>query len=701
MRLEIYLDRNEEILKEIGERIYIGIDELAGRVELPSDMLRGIVDELEREYLVARTKSGKYALASTMGLFRGTIDCKRGGFAFLRTPENVEDIFLSPSHKGGAFDGEDVLVRLLKRQSGGGHLEGKVVKVLSPLPVEVVGTVQARNGTVFVANDTPGSDDVYIPKRSRRGAKNGQKVVARVTQRAFRGKSAEGEIIEILGKAGDAGVDILAYARRFGLVSEFPDACRRQAEALTAEQTAMEGRTDLRDRMVFTIDGADAKDLDDAVSLRILENGNYELGVHIADVSHYVREGSPLDKEALRRGTSVYLVDRVVPMLPKELSNGLCSLNAGEDKLTLSCMMEIDRRGELVAQKLENTMIRSSYRLTYEGVNRLLAGDTEECGRYAEIKDTLAEMNKLAKTLRARRFEKGSIDFNIDEAQILLDGKGIPKAVTVRKRGDAERMIEEFMLLANITVAQQYYYMELPFLYRVHEQPDAQRMKELAVFLGNFGIHLKGFQNVHPHAIQDVLTQAEGRPEEIIVNTVTLRALKKARYAVQPISHFGLAADQYCHFTSPIRRYPDLQVHRIVKRLIGGKMDDGYIRHLETVLPEIATQTSARERNAIEAERAVQDLKMTEYMARYIGEEFPAVISGVTNFGLFAELDNTIEGMIPLACMNDDYYVYHEKEYCVIGEHTKRRITLGDKVRIKVAAADVAVAKIEFTFADI
>ena len=636
-----------------------------------------------------------------MGLFKGVLDCKQGGFAFLRTPEGMDDIFVAPSHKGGAFSGEEVLVKLSKHQQEGKHLEGKVIKVLSPLPVETVGTVQAKNGTVFVVSDDSAIDDIYVPKSKTMKAKNGQKVVISVTRRAQNGKSPEGKITEILGRAGDAGIDILAYARRFGLVSDFPEDCAQQARELTGGEKDLKNRLDLRDEMIVTIDGDDAKDLDDAVSLRILENGNYELGLHIADVSHYVREGTPLDREALRRGTSVYLVDRVVPMLPKELSNDLCSLNAGEDKLTLSCMMEIDRRGELVAQKLENTMIRSSYRLTYEGVNRLLAGDTEECGRYAEIKDTLAEMNKLAKTLRARRFEKGSIDFNIDEAQILLDGKGIPKAVTVRKRGDAERMIEEFMLLANITVAQQYYYMELPFLYRVHEQPDAQRMKELAVFLGNFGIHLKGFQNVHPHAIQDVLTQAEGRPEEIIVNTVTLRALKKARYAVQPISHFGLAADQYCHFTSPIRRYPDLQVHRIVKRLIGGKMDDGYIRHLETVLPEIAAQTSARERNAIEAERAVQNLKMTEYMARHIGEEFPAVISGVTNFGLFAELDNTIEGMIPLACMNDDYYVYHEKEYCVIGEHTRKRITLGDKVRIKVAAADVAAAKIEFTFADI
>jgi ribonuclease R len=349
---------------------------------------------------------------------------------------------------------------------------------------------------------------------------------------------------------------------------------------------------------------------------------------------------------------------------------------------------------------MENTVIRSAHRLTYGGVNRLLEGDAEEREKYTDIADTLMEMNRLAKILRARRFEKGSIDFNIDEPEIILDRKGVPVDVTVRKRGDAEKLIEEFMLRANITVAEQYYYMELPFLYRIHEHPDADRMKELAIFLGNFGIQLKGFQNVHPHAIQEVLEKVAGTTEETIVNTVTLRALKKARYATEPISHFGLAADQYCHFTSPIRRYPDLQVHRIIKALLGGRMDEGYLRHLEKVLPEVAAQSSARERNAIEAERAVQDLKMTEYMSKHIGETFPAVVSGVTKFGIFAELDNTIEGMIPLAQLDDDYYVYYEKEYCVIGEHTKKRITLGDKVKVKVVAADIALAKIEFTFAD-
>lgn len=689
------MEKTEAILEEIERKIYIGVDELAQAVDMPVNALKKELAVLEQEYRVAKTKSGKYALASTMGLFRGTLDCKQGGFAFLRTPADMEDIFVGPSQKGGAMNGEEVLVKLKKRQQEGKHLEGKVIKVLSPLPVETVGTVQRQRGTVFVRSDAPGVDDVYIPKKKDKGAKNGDKVVVSITQRAFRDKSAEGEVTEVLGKSGDKGVDILAYARRFGLVSAFPEDSAAQARALTGEQMNLAGRLDLRAETIVTIDGDDAKDLDDAVSLKMLDNGNYELGVHIADVSHYVREGTPLDKEALKRGTSVYMVDRVVPMLPEELSNDLCSLNPGEDKLTLSCIMEIDGRGDVMGQRIENSVICTTRRLSYEGVNRTLAGEAE----YEELAGMLFEMNKLAKTLRARRFEKGSIDFNIDEAEIVLDENGVPTHVGIRKRGDAEKLIEEFMLRANITVAEQYYHMELPFVYRIHEQPDADRMKELAIFLGNFGIQLKGFANIHPHAIADVLEKVEGTTEETIVNTVTLRALKKAKYATEPVSHFGLAADQYCHFTSPIRRYPDLQVHRIIKAVIDGRMDNGYIRHLNAILPDVAAHASARERNAIEAERAVQDLKMTEFMARHIGEEYPAVVSGVTRFGIFAELDNTIEGMIPLARLEDDFYVYYEKEYCVIGERTKKRITLGDKVRIQVVAADVALGKIEFTFA--
>ncbi|MEA4853994.1 MAG: ribonuclease R [Christensenella sp.] len=699
-KIALLEEERQQLLDKIEEKIYASPDLLAAELGLPQGNVQKELDALENEYEVAKSKHGKYALASTMGLFRGTMECKKGGFAFLRTPHREEDIFIGASGKHGALDGEEVLVKLRKHQEEGRNLEGTVVKVLSALPYQTVGTVEKTRNVVFVISDDPAIDDVFIPKQKAKGLRNGQKVVFNITRRADGNRSPEGEIAEVLGNSGEKGVDILAYARRFGLTADFDEECNAQAKKLSQEQPDTVGRLDLRKSLVVTIDGADAKDLDDAVSLQILPNGNYELGVHIADVSHYVREGTPLDQEALKRGTSVYMVDRVVPMLPKEISNGICSLNPAEDKLTLSCIMEINPQGETVSHRIENTVIRSRYRLTYEAVNKILAGDKREASRFAQAADMLFAMDKLAKIMRERRFEKGSIDFNIDEAEILLDEKGKPKDVVLRQRGDAEKLIEEFMLRANVTVAQQAFYMDMPFVYRVHEQPDADKMKELSIFLGNFGIKLKGFQNVHPRAIQSVLSQAENTDEAAIVNRVALRSLKKAKYTTEPEGHFGLAAERYCHFTSPIRRYPDLQIHRILKQMLEKGIDEGIVRHYERILPEVAAKSSERERNAIEAERAVQDLKMTEYMSQFVGQEFPAIVSGVTRFGIFAELENTIEGMIPLAQLHDDYYDYREKEYCAVGEKTKKRITLGDKITIRVAAADVASGKIEFTLVE-
>ncbi len=697
--MEKKLDR-ENLLREIENRIYSTRDQLAQTLDEPREEIDKALLALEQEREIAYSKQGKVALAATMGYFKGKIERKPGGFAFLRTREGMDDIFLGDRDQRGALNGEEVLVKLKRRQTEGKHLEGKVVEVLSGLPVTVVGTAHVQGKTVFVVCDGATADDVYIPQKAAKGVRDGQKVVVSVLKRAAGEKSPEGEITEILGNAGQAGVDILSYARRFGLQAEFSEPCRAQARRLVEAPFSEKGRVDLRGERIITIDGADAKDLDDAVSLTLLENGNYRLGVHIADVSHYVQENTPIDKEALLRGTSVYLVDRVVPMLPKELSNHLCSLNPDEDKYALSCLMEINARGDLVGHELASTVIRSSYRMTYADVNGILAGDARLNKKYAKIAEMLSRMDALAKTLRARRFEKGSIDFDLPEAKIVLDPKGRPVEIGVRERGDAEKLIEEFMLKCNVTVAEQFYFMEMPFLYRVHERPDRDRMKELAIFLRNFGIQLKGFMDVHPRAIQEVLARVEGTPDSNIVNSVTLRSLKKAKYDVMPIAHFGLAADQYCHFTSPIRRYPDLEVHRIVKMLLSGEMSGREMTHLERVLPEIARQSSERERNAIEAERAVQDLKMAEYMAERIGEQYEGVVSGVTRFGIFVELPNTVEGMIPLAQMKDDYYVYHEKQYCVIGERTKKKITLGDKTKIKVVAADISMGKIEFMFAE-
>ncbi len=631
-----------------------------------------------------------------MELIKGRLQLKSGGFGFVGAEGG--DIFIPADNRNGAFDGEEVTVQILPEKRRGGNREGIVREIASKLPVQVVGTVDKSRNAMFVVPDDHITEDIYISKQKNGGAKNFDKVVVSVVKRGDRNKSPEGEIIEVLGKTGDKGVDILSFARRFGLVAAFGEEVEQEAANLEFRETDTKGRLDLRGETVFTIDGADAKDLDDAVSLETLPNGNYKLGVHIADVSHYVRQNGELDKEALKRGTSVYLVDRVVPMLPEKLSNGLCSLNPHEDKLTLSCIMEINPQGEVVGHTFAKSVIKSAERMTYTNVNKVLAGDPELSSRYAHIKDTLIAMNELAAILRERRFARGSIDFELEEPKILLDENGVPISIQPAQRGDGEKLIEEFMLAANITVAEQHYFMQIPFLYRIHETPDGDRMRELAIFLSNFGIRLSGYQNIHPKAVQAVLNKVQGTEEHNIINRVTLRSLKKAKYDMLPVGHFGLAAERYCHFTSPIRRYPDLMVHRIIKAVLDGKADEKYTQRLEENLPDIAYQSSMRERNAIEAERAVQGRKMAEYMTRFIGEEFAGVVSGVTRFGVFVELPNTIEGMIPLSEMKDDYYVYFEKQYCVIGERTKKKIRLGDKVKIKVVSSDVEASRIEFAF---
>lgn len=633
-----------------------------------------------------------------MEFIKGILQVKSGGFGFVGAEDG--DIFISADNMNGAFDGEEVVAGILPEQKRGSNREGVIKEIVSQLPIEVVGTVDKSKNAMFVICDDKTTEDIYIPKQKNGGARNFDKVVVSINKRGENNRSPEGEILEVLGRSGDVGVDILSFARRFGLVASFSEKVEEETAGLEFRPKDMEGREDLRGEIIFTIDGADAKDLDDAVSLTKLENGNYKLGVHIADVTHYVRQNGEIDKEAQKRGTSVYLVDRVVPMLPQKLSNNLCSLNPHEDKLTVSCIMEINQDGDVVGNTMTKSVINSVERMTYANVNRILAGEEEISVQYANIKDTLFLMNELAAILRRRRFERGSIDFELEEPKITLDAKGMPISIEPAQRGEGEKLIEEFMLAANITVAEQYFYMEMPFMYRVHETPDAEKMRELAVFLSNFGIRLSGCQNIHPKAVQAVLNMAQGTEEHNIINRVTLRSLKKARYDMLPVAHFGLAAERYCHFTSPIRRYPDLMVHRIIKAVLEGKANEKYVENLEQTLPEIAYNSSVRERNAIEAERAVQNRKMAEYMTRFIGAEYTGVVSGVTRFGVFVELPNTIEGMIPLSEMKDDFYNYMEKLYCVIGERTHKKISLGDKVKIKVVSADVEASRIEFAFAE-
>lgn len=687
----------EQILRFVEEKIYCSKDDIITAIDAPKKQLEEALRDLEKDYDLQVTRHGKYALAQTMGYFKGQFDSKNGGFGFLRMENGMDDIYIGKEHRRGALHGDRVLVKTRKNHKPGRSLEGEVVSILSPVEIDIVGTTQRSKTALFVLADDRRMGDIYIERQKTKALPSGKKVIVRITKRATSRSNPEGKIVEVLGDARGAGVDILACARRFGLTSEFSQEVLFEAKK-HKKPVKSKGRKDLRGEVVVTIDGDDAKDLDDAVSLKKLENGNWQLGVHIADVSYYVKEGGELDREALRRGTSVYLIDRVIPMLPKALSNDLCSLNPHEPKYTLSCVMEIDKKGKVVDHDLFNSLIATSHRLTYRKVNEVLEGEHETRTELAEIVPLLEEMNELASVLRKSRFKKGSIDFDMDEAQVFLDEHGKAVDIRLRERKQAEKLIEEFMLCCNITVAEHFYHMELPFLYRIHEQPDAEKMKELAIFLSNFGIKMKNTEDIHPKEIQKVLNKVENTPEAGIVNNVTLRSLKKAKYDATPGQHFGLAAQEYCHFTSPIRRYPDLMIHRIIKLVIEKKMTTKKLKKLEQQLPEIARQASERERNAIEAERAVDDMKMAEYMSSQIGREFDGIVSGVTGFGIFVKLKNTVEGMIALAQLHDDYYEYVEKQYCVIGKRTKNKIALGDKVRIVVNSAQAATGEIEFAF---
>jgi ribonuclease R len=529
------------------------------------------------------------------------------------------------------------------------------------------------------------------------GGHNNQKVVVEIIKRGKEGKSPEGRVIEVLGTAGVASVELKSLIRQYDLPEAFPADVESEAVKSAGLILDTKDREDLRGMNVFTIDGADAKDLDDAVSIKKLDDG-YELGVHIADVAQYVKEGSKLDKEAFKRGTSVYLADTVIPMLPQALSNGACSLSEGTDKLTLSCFMKIDAQGHIHEARVAQTVIHSKHRLTYSDVNKIFDGGHDELeSEYADILSDLLEMKELAAKLRARREEKGSIDFDLEETGFKYDEEGRVIGVGPRIRGEAERLIEEFMLAANKSVAEMYFWREIPFVYRVHEQPDEEKMRTFAAFYENFG-KIKGkIENIRPKTLQGVLEDVKGKPHENIINQIMLRSLRKAEYNPECKGHFGLSFQYYCHFTSPIRRYPDLAVHRIIKRDLNGRLTANAIDTLAVWVEEASKQSSIRERAAMEAERAVDDMKKAEYMFGKEGQEFDGIISGVSRNVIFVQLDNTVEGVIPLSSLQDDYYVYNEKLYCVIGERTRQKLSMGDEMRVRVESVSVYPPRIEFT----
>ncbi|EHT6220437.1 ribonuclease R [Staphylococcus pseudintermedius] len=671
------------------------------------DLIKILV-ELEQTGMVTRTKQDRYQKQQqkiNSGLVRGTLSQNKKGFAFLRPDDQeMEDIFIPPTKINRAMDGDVVLVEVKKSRGDfrKGKFEGEVKAIESHSIKQVVGTFsEARHFGFVVPDDKRIMQDIFVPKGQELGAVEGHKVLVQITQYSDGTNSPEGQISAILGHKNDPGVDILSIIYQHGIEIEFPDDVLKEAENVpeTIQSDELKGRRDLRDELTITIDGADAKDLDDAIAVKKLDNGNTELTVSIADVSYYVTEGSALDREAYDRATSVYLVDRVIPMIPHRLSNGICSLNPEVDRLAMSCRMEIDAQGQVVKHEIFESVIHSNARMTYDAVNRIITDkDAATRVQYPEIVPMLDLAQTLSQQLIAMRKKRGEIDFDIKEAKVIVNEEEIPKEVVTRERGEGERLIESFMLIANETVAEHFNQMEVPFIYRIHEQPKSERLRQFFDFITNFGIMVKGTgEDIHPSTLQNIHEEIAGRPEDMVISTMMLRSMQQARYDADNLGHFGLAADYYTHFTSPIRRYPDLIVHRLVRKYLIEKSMDGRAMHeWEEKLPQIAEHTSNRERRAIDAERDTDELKKAEFMIQHIGDEFEGVISSVANFGMFVELPNTIEGMVNMQNMSDDYYHFDERQMALIGERKAKVYRIGDVVKVKVIHVDVDERQIDF-----
>src|SRR6056297_2535817 len=666
-----------------------------------------ILKQLEQDGLVYKSKQDKYGLPEKFDLVAGRIDKNPRGFGFLIPEEpGHEDIFINPSNLSGAMHNDKVFVKKVPK-SRGKKAEGEVVKIIERANHQIVGKFEKVKNYGFVVPDNKRiSFDIFIPGAHINDAKNNQKVVAEITEWPKKNRNPEGKITEILGYQDEKGVDIEAIIRQLELPGDFPGRVKNELgripETIPAEE--IEKRRDLRDLPMVTIDGEDAKDFDDAVSIEKLSDNMLRLGVHIADVTHYVQEDSNLDEEALNRGTSIYLVDRVIPMLPQKLSNNLCSLRPNEDRLSMSVLMDIKLNPlSLESYDITPSIINSNHRMTYNEVTGILVHDNQELKNiYSDFIEQLRLMNKLRDKLRTKRFNEGSIDFERTEVKVILDDKGKPIDIQEERHGVAEQLIEEFMILANKVIAEDMYWRDVPFIYRIHEPPDQERLKEFNEFIHNFGYHVKGIESeVHSSALQDVLNQVEGEPEERLINTVLLRTMKKAIYSRYNIGHYGLGLYDYTHFTSPIRRYPDLIIHRIIKEVIeDGMLSEKRRDYLEEKIPSIADHSSLQERRAVEAERDSIDLKKIEYMQDEVGEEFEGIISGITGFGFFVELENTVEGLVHVEDLKDDYYHLREDLHALVGERTNKRYRLSDQIKVKVIKVDPEEREIDFVVVD-
>ena len=703
------MDRKEKLINYMSSSTYVPLklDELEIVLDVPKDdrgELEELLSELINEGRIFKTKKGRYCAVSGKTLTAsGKLMCSaRGGFGFVRPDEEgAQDIFVAAENLGGAYDGDRVLVRIDKKDNSYGHSEGHVTAVIERGNETLVGVISGiKNKTYRLIPDRRSFfSQVRISPAKLGGAAVGDRVIVRIDEYNKKGKPV-GKVITVLGRADSAESCLNGIISENGIRARFPKPVTDEAEKVpeSVSKSAIRGREDLRSMKIFTIDGDDSKDFDDAVSLETLDNGNSLLGVHIADVSHYVKEGSELDKEALKRATSVYMPHKVIPMLPKKLSNGICSLNPGTDRLTFTVFMEIDGDGKIVSHRLVKSVIHSCERLTYNNVNRLLDGDTRLRERYSEIVPVLEAMDRLSDKLASLRSERGAIDFDFPETKVICGEDAQPREIAVADRGRSQRMIESFMLAANETVAEDAYWAELPFVYRVHEPPSADKLTAFNEFIKNFGYSLRGKldpDTIHPKDLQRIAEQAKGTPEELMISTVMLRSLMKAGYRDTNSGHFGLAARYYCHFTSPIRRYPDLMIHRILSEYIDGGIDDSEHNRLVPIVREAAEQSSEREIAAEKAERDAEDLLKTVYMQAYLGESFDAVISSVTSFGIFAMMNNSCEGLIRCETMTADYFEFDESRRILTGKRTGRVYKIGDRIRVTVAGCSVLLRQID------
>ena len=659
-----------------------------------------ILKELEDEYKIRKNRKNRYILVEEK-YYEGYYRKNQKGFGFVKIDE--EEVYISKENSFNALNEDKVLIQIIKDKTKDQSSEGKVVKILKHEKDTVVGIFQkSQNFGFVIPDDKKFGTDIYISKKNFGKARNNHKVLVKITKYPKDGKNAEGEIVEVLGNVNEAGVDMLSLIKEHKLPAKFPEQVVEEARKCGNEidKKDIKNRVDLRDKIIFTIDGEDAKDLDDAVRVEKLENGNYKLDVHIADVSYYVKEDSLLDREALIRGTSIYMLGRVIPMLPRELSNGICSLNAGEDRFTLSCSMEIDNKGKVISAEIYKGIINVTERMSYTDVQKIIdESDEEVLQKYSKYIQEFKNMEELAHILKSRRLENGYLNLDIPESKIDLDVDGYVTNVSKYETTFAHEIIEQFMLTANETVAEKFFWLDAPFIYRVHEKPDIEKVQELNRFLWNFGLNIKANKdNIYPKEFSKVLEEIKGKEEEKVISTLILRTLKVARYEAENQGHFGIASKFYCHFTSPIRRYPDLFIHRIISKYLEDNyvVDDEFIEKYKEEAENRANQSSEREKIATLVEREAEDIKKAEYMESRIGEEYEGIVSSITPFGMFVELPNTVEGLIRFENLGNEYYIYDEEKKRLIGEHSNTVYKIGDKVNIRVISANKLLRQVDF-----